>query len=546
MSPHFLGTIVLDQLSTPTGKVHARQIIDGQQRLTTLQLALAAARDLCNTLGQKKYGDAFKKLTDNDVPLSEDPKDVFKVWPTNADQEQFQAIMTSGSSDRLKESPPEDLICATYLYFSEVLSTWTAENTTEETVQTGLEALYTTLREDLNLVVIDLEESDDPQEIFETLNALGTPLLPADLVKNYLFRLAQARKEDSQKLYKLYWEPFDSSKSYWREEVRQGRLKRARLDLYLGHYLTMKRGEETIISQMFSDYRDLVESANGASASAHMENFRSYADVYQGFDNQPEGSRERLFFSRLSEMDVSTIHPLLLEVFKRHGTVERRLGLQQILLDLESFLVRRAVCELTPKNYNRFFAQLVMKLRTEGDDFSPNTIRSRLISETVDTQRWPDDQEFKTSWLNVDFYKRLKKATQRMILEGIEMALHTEKTEKLQVERKLTLEHLLPRDWEEHWPLVVKVQSQEATEQAKKRRLDSIHKVGNITLLTKSLNPSISNGPWLKKRQAILKHSALNLNRVFQDTEAWSEDSIDERSNELLRVASKIWPHPGK
>ncbi|SRR6266487_1603005 len=548
MRPHFLGTIVLDQLSTPTGKVHARQIIDGQQRLTTLQLALAAARDFCNARGQKKYGDAFMKLTDNDVPLSDDPKDVFKVWPTNADQKEFQAIMTAGSLERLHESPflADGLICATYLYFFEVFANWIAESTTEENILIGLEALYTTLREDLNLVVIDLEESDDPQEIFETLNALGTPLLPADLVKNYLFRLAQLKKEDSQKLYKLYWEPFDRSKSYWREEVRQGRLKRARLDLYLAHFLTMMRGEETIISQMFSDYRDLVERANGASASAHMATFRSYADVYQNFDDQPQGSRERLFFARLGEMDVSTLHPLLLEVFKRHATADRRNGLHQILSDLESFLVRRAVCELTPKNYNRFFAQLVMKLRTEGDDFSPNTIRNQLLSETVDTQRWPDDEEFTAAWLSVDFYKRLKKATQRMILEGIEMALHTEKTEKIQVERKLTLEHLLPRDWEEHWPLVIKVQTQEATEQAKQRRTDSIHKVGNITLLTKSLNPSISNGPWLKKRQAILKHSALNLNRVFQDIEVWSEDSIDERSKELLRVVVKIWPHPGK
>lgn len=548
LRPHFLGTIVLDQLNTPTGKVHARQIIDGQQRLTTLQLALAAARDYCNARGQKKYGDAFKKLTDNDVPLSDDPKDVFKVWPTNADQEEFQAIMTVGSLDRLKESPLHGagLICATYLYFFEVFMNWIAENTTEENVLSGLEALYTTLREDLNLVVIDLEESDDPQEIFETLNAWGTPLLPTDLVKNYLFRLAHARKEDSQKLYKLYWEPFDKSKSYWRKEVRQGRLKRPRLDLYLGHYLTMMRGEETIISQMFSDYRDLFENANGTSAAARMESFRSYADIYRSFDEQPQDSRERLFFDRLSEMDISTLHPLLLEVFKRHGAAERRLGLQQIVSDLESFLVRRAVCELTPKNYNRFFAQLVMKLKSEGDDFSPNTIRNHLISETVDTQRWPDDQEFSSAWLSVDFYKRLKKATQRMILEGIEMALHTEKTEKIQVERKLTLEHLLPRDWEKHWLLVVKVQTQEATEQARQRRLDSIHKVGNITLLTKSLNPSISNGPWLKKRQAILKHSALNLNRVFQDVEVWSEDSIEERSKELLRVAMKIWPHPGK
>lgn len=547
MRPHFLGTIVLDQLSTPTGKIHARQIIDGQQRLTTLQLALAAARDFCYGRDQKRYGDAFKKLTDNDVPLSQDLEDTFKVWPTNADRKEFRTAMTAGSPDQLRNSSfSEDcLIYAAYLYFAQVFASWVNENTTVDTLLPGLEALYTTLKEDLNLVVIDLEASDDPQEIFETLNALGTPLLPADLVKNFLFRLALSKKEDAQKLYQLYWEPFDSSKPYWREEVRQGRLKRARLDLFLNHYLTMMKGEETIISQMFSDYRDLILSMNGASAAKHMEHFRSYADVYQSFDGFPSGSREGLFFERLSEMDIGTVHPLLLEVFKRHGTAEKRTGLQQILSDLESFLVRRAVCGLTPKNYNRFFAQLIMRLRAENDDFSPQAVRSHLLKETADTQRWPDDREFKLAWLGIDFYKRLKKATQRMILEAIESALYTEKTEKIQVKRKLTLEHLLPREWEEHWPLVIKEETSEAREQALKRRTESIHKIGNLTLLTKSLNPSVSNGSWLKKRQAILKHSALNLNRVFQDIEVWNEDAIDRRSMELFQVASSTWPHPG-
>jgi uncharacterized protein with ParB-like and HNH nuclease domain len=88
-----------------------------------------------------------------------------------------------------------------------------------------LRALLTALREDLNVVVIDLEEDDDAQEIFETLNALGTPLLPADLVKNFLFRLAVLQGEDPLKLYTQYWKNFDDEKSYWRKEVRQGRLK---------------------------------------------------------------------------------------------------------------------------------------------------------------------------------------------------------------------------------------------------------------------------------------------------------------------------------
>ena len=396
-----------------------------------------------------------------------------------------------------------------------------------------------------NLVVIDLEKDDDAQEIFETLNALGTPLLPADLVKNFLFRLAEIQGENLEKLYRRYWDTFDSEKSYWREEVRQGRLKRARLDLFLNHYLTMMKGEEVIISQMFLDYKDLVLSKNGAPATEHMKHFRSYADVYEAFDSFPPDVREGLFFDRLNQMDISTVYSLLLEVFKRYPTTNRYPELEQILADLESFFVRRTVCGLTPKNYNRFFAQLVMRLRSDNNDFSPGAVRKQLMAETAETQRWPDDAEFRNAWMNIDFYRRVKKATQRMILEAIESALHTGKTEKVKIERNLTIEHLLPVDWEEHWPLTVRDDTMQAQEQAVERRNASIHKIGNLTLLTRKLNPSVSNGPWVKKRQAILKHSALNLNRVLQDTETWNEAAIERRSMELLQVALKLWSHPG-
>jgi Protein of unknown function (DUF1524)/Protein of unknown function DUF262 len=413
-----------------------------------------------------------------------------------------------------------------------------------EAAPTRLHALHSSLREDLNLVVIDLEDDDDAQEIFETLNALGTPLLPADLVKNYLFRLAGMQGEDPQKLYVQYWKNFDDEKSYWRKEIRQGRLKRARLDLFLNNYLTMLKGEEVIISQMFLDYRDMVNAANGTVITQHLKTFNEYAGVYESFDHFLAGSREKLFFYRLRELDTTTVFPLLLEIFKRHSNASDIQDRNQILTDLESFLVRRAVCGLTTKGYNRLFAQLVMKLRKASDDFSAAALRQELVSETADTQRWPDDAEFMHAWTTIDFYKRVRKSAQRMILEAIEESLHTGKTEKFDLERTLTIEHLLPRDWEAHWPLVVREQSAESNEQARERRDLSIHRIGNLTLLTKELNPAISNGPWTKKRDKILEHSALNLNRPFYNVPVWDEDLIERRSTTLGASAIKIWPHP--
>ena len=543
--PHFLGAIVLDQLETPTGKVHARQIIDGQQRLTTLQLLLAAARDLCHAEGLEKYAQAFKRLTDNDAPLSEDPDDVFKVWPTNADREEFRDVMSGGSVAIVEQIVDSEnvqhLLAKGYVYFCRSIGEWLAAKDRSE-VSNRVDLLYRTIRDQLHIVVIDLERDDDAQEIFETLNALGTPLLPADLVKNFLFRVAEQRKEDTSRLYNQYWSTFDNEKSYWREEVRQGRLKRPRVDLFLHHYLTLKTTQEVNATQLFSTFRDYVISNDGQTIAKQMALFRSYSDVYRGFDQFPTESREELFFYRLEQLDTTTIFPLLLEVFKRYSGADHSDELGQIVVDLESYLVRRAICEHTTKNYNRLFVDMIKAV--EKDAFTAVAVRDFLLKQTADTGRWPNDEEFGEAWRYLEVYKRLKRGRSRMILEALEAGLHTTKTEVKSIPRKLTVEHLMPREWEKHWPIVVSGDSEGSQEDRAELRKALIETIGNLSLLTKSLNPAVSNSAWAKKRPEILKHSALNLNRSLPEN--WTEESILARTQSLLSVALKIWPYPAQ
>jgi uncharacterized protein with ParB-like and HNH nuclease domain len=251
----FLGELVLDQLETPMSHIHARQIIDGQQRLTTFQMVLAAARDLCAALGEQRFSEAFRKLTDNDVPLSDNPDDVFKVWPTNADRRVFRDTMTAGNKKNIVALAFNDaLIPQGYLYFYNLLQEWLGSPDVP-LFCSRLEALHQALREDLHLVIIDLESDDDPQEIFETLNALGTPLLPADLIKNYLFRIAQRQGLNAERLNAQYWTRFDREISFWREEVRQGRLKRPRYDLFVRHYLTLMLKEDVNATELFKTFK---------------------------------------------------------------------------------------------------------------------------------------------------------------------------------------------------------------------------------------------------------------------------------------------------
>jgi uncharacterized protein with ParB-like and HNH nuclease domain len=534
--PHFLGTVVLDQLKTSTGSLYARQIIDGQQRLTTLQIALAAIRDLCGVSGQENFKKAFTKLTDNDTPLSDDPDDVFKVWPTNADRSSFSSVMRAGSPDKIGRMPAgesgEQLIPEAYLYFSDAILTWLGGPPWKEEYAKRVRALYETLKDQLNLVVIDLDQDDDAQEIFQTLNALGTPLLPTDLVKNFLFHRAEGEDLDTEKLYMLHWKQFDDQRAFWRKEVGQGRFKRPRLDWFLQHYLTLVIGEEAVTTQLFSSFRDYVRIGK-RSTSEYLNEFESYSGIYKSFEEFPKETWAGLFFYRLRELDTSTVFPLLLEVFKTHPQPEDETEVKQICGDLESFLVRRAVCQLTPKNYNRFFVDVIQKLRHQKD-FSAAAIRSILLEQTVDTSRWPNDDEFRGAWMITSFYGKHRRT--RVILEALDAAMQTEKTEKIAIKEKLTIEHLMPQHWEQYWPLPEGGNAD--------HRNSFLHKVGNLTLLTKKLNPAVSNGSWELKRKEILKHSAIAMNRQFQEVVEWNEDRIRARTEELFELGKRIWLRP--
>ncbi len=337
--PHFMGAIVLDQVKTPTGDVSERQMIDGQQRLTTLQLLLAAARDICQEHGLSTFREGFGRLTANYLPTSTHPDDLFKVWPTNLDRDHFRKVMTALTPEAiwegygLKPGAPQvgHLVPDCYFYFHRVLSSWLRE---PETRDARVQALWNALRQDLQIVVIDLDDHDDAQVIFETLNALGTPLLPADLVKNHLFHLAENQHDDTQVLYDRYWAPFDQETTFWRQEVRQGRLRRPRIDLFLQHYLSLATTDEVLVTQLFRTFRNYVLAADSISAADHLALLAEYGAIFKSFNERPEMSPEWSFFRRLDQLETSTFFPLLLEVFRRHGSETGAGGVEATLKDL--------------------------------------------------------------------------------------------------------------------------------------------------------------------------------------------------------------------
>jgi hypothetical protein len=538
--PHFLGAIVLDQMAKPTGHVETRQVIDGQQRLTTMQIFLEAFCDLCGDKGWKKHYLSLLKLTRNDDPLSKEADEQFKVWPTNVDQAPFRLVMQCESPAQLRTQygvkPNAETghpIADAYLYFHGVIGEWL--DSADKGQEQRLEALFEVMRNEVRLVVIDLNKDDDAQMIFETLNARGTPLLPSDLVKNFLFHQAGLQGEALEPLYDKYWEFFDEGAKYWRRAIGRGHARRYRIDIYLQHYLTVQTRDEVPVGHLYMVFRDFA-SQNGGPRET-LTSIKKYADIYRSFDDLEAESRAAVFFRRVGVMDITTAYPFLMELFAQHGTDEK--ALKQILQDVESFLVRRMVCQLNTRGYNRLFLDLLKTTSADGEK-TARDVRAFLLSSEADSNRWPPDVEFKQAWLDSPLYRNLLKRRLRMLLETVEFKLRTGKSEKIEFKEKLTIEHLMPQHWHKHWPLD---SDSKITHEDRDAR---IHTLGNLTLLTGKLNPALSNGSWAKKRPQIMKHSLLKLNHELRDYPEWDEACIRKRGKQLFDVAKTVWARPNQ
>jgi hypothetical protein len=391
----------------------------------------------------------------------------------------------------------------------------------------------------MEVVVIELEERDDPQVIFETLNARGEPLYPSDLIRNFVFLEANRQHAAVERLYDTYWRHFDEFEggdaSFWKEDVRQGRLQRPRIDLFMFHFLVYQTQQEIPITHLFQAFRRWWNQLpRTMTVEDRLEIIRSYSQVFKGFfETSDTPSRVELFVQRLDVLDTSTVYPILLFLYGRDATVDPA-ERQGIVADLESYLVRRAVCRLTTKNYNRIFLSLLRALR-QAEHVDRPLVQELLLDSSADSVRWPDDAEFGSAWMTNPVYEWLTQKRVRMMLEAVDLQLETTKQEQLHIKSNLSIEHIYPQSpaSERDWPPL--------------ENHALLHSFGNLTLLTQQLNSSVSNGPFAAKRPEIARQSKLRLNTYFQNyrnEDIWSATDIVQRGASLFEVARSVWSHP--
>ena len=420
------------------------------------------------------------------------------------------------------------------------------------------------------MVVIELEENDDPQIIFETLNARGQPLLPSDLIRNTVFHQASidpahaSNESYADGLYERFWHPFDNDRiltpikgedRYWHILERQGRLTRPRIDLFIFHFLVMQTGRELPISHIFQEFRDWRDHRD-EPLEDFLSELKRYALIFRHLITPNGHDRESVFARRLRTLDSSTAYPLLLYILGLPAVRLSQNDRTQILTDLESWLIRRLVCQLPNKNYNKFFVSLLSRLKgAETEALEAGTaisqalaaaVRDELTRSSDETTRWPKNDEFERSWLHKAAYVKSRPDRAVMLLAAVDTAMKTSKNEFSSTPVDLTVEHLLPQQGNiADYPYPAEPATPDGLT-PDIRRQKAIHTIGNLTLLTQALNSSVSNGPFFQKRPKIALHSELRLNARFQDEmlTSWIENDIAARGRDLFAYAKTIWPIP--
>jgi uncharacterized protein with ParB-like and HNH nuclease domain len=561
---HFLGAMVLDQKQTPTTHVEKRQVIDGQQRLTTLQIFLSAFRDFCREQKCEDLAKESETFTLNRGMMAEPDLDKFKVWPTKLDQAQFSDVVASGSRAILerkhplirrkyaRKPDPRPRMVEAYIFFYDQLKEFFIGTPTEpplaadQPLAARLEECFQALKNALQVVVIDLEQDDDAQVIFETLNARGEPLLPADLLRNYIFLRAARRGEPQETLYHDYWRRFDDP--FWRQEVRQGRLNRPRSDLFMQHFLASRQTIDIPIKHLFVEYKFWIEKNKPfATVTEEVATLARQGDDFRRIMQPKKSDVLYPLVTFLDRFDIRTAYPLLLHLLDAGLEDEK---LKEISETLESYLLRRAVCGLTTKNYNRVFLTLTRSLHRDGP--TPENIRKYLYGLTGESSEWPSDDTFLKAWQSRHAYQTLQNPKVVHILRRLNDTYMSTKSEVITIHSPLTVEHLLPQSWVDHWPLPDGSKGLTWSERltskpgdpraiATDRRNAILQTLGNLTILTQPLNSVLSNRAW-KDKKCLIKASLLPINQQLHPLEIWDEAAIEKRSKELFERAIKIWP----
>ncbi|MDE0040983.1 MAG: DUF262 domain-containing protein, partial [Candidatus Poribacteria bacterium] len=497
---HFLGSIVSIGDGSPT--VPEFRVIDGQQRLTTLSLLLSA---LGRAIEMKQF----------DIPIDqsrlegyylfnerEDGARRYKQRLTKHDDRTYKQLLDDGQA-----TDNTSLLVENYRFFENKLN------------HADLKVVYDGIQK---LVIVDIaldSGSDNPQLIFESLNSTGLSLSQADLIRNYVLMGQESKFQD--RLYETYWYPMEQN--FGEEYVK-------RFDLFIRDYLTLKTRlipNKTKVYESFKRYVD--EKRQPEALETVIKEIVRYSEHYVRIVLLEEPDQTLCgCFEDIRTLGVEVVYPFLLGVYEDYRQGQLGKGeVMEILGLVESYLFRRAICDLQTQGLNRIFAGLMGRIDKEDYLQSLKINLSALIG----TQRFPSDNGFRREFLTKDVYNL---RVRNYLLRKLEN--HNRK-EPIRVD-DYTIEHVMPQTLTDEW-------REELGENWNEVHAKYLHTMGNLTLT--GYNADLSNKTLIEKQLAEggFLDSPLRLNQSLRQAERWDEKAIVNRAEILVAKACEIWPHHG-
>lgn len=531
---HFLGAVVLQAIEGQHGAVPGKSVIDGQQRLTTLQLLIDAAGAVFEERGLQGLSDQFTDLTHNRA-YGGIAEATLKLVHSNQDGFAFSEVMNAEVPvDHTALTHATSRITRAHGFFVERIAAWLG---TADDVSQRAETLARAVASGLQLVVIDLTAQENSQEIFETLNARGTPLTAADLIKNFVFQRLDAEGADTRRAYAEDW-PFEDA--FWEAEISVGRSTMSRSSLFLSQWLASRLGEEVSPRQTFIRFKTFVDYESGVTMGQLLHQIKAQAALYRGWTEHAHESsrilsRPEMAFYRMRVGDVELLKPALIWLYDPQAGIPQPIA-DAVVGVLESWMVRRQLMRLTSADLGRIVAEIIKVYRSTDPSALVEAISTHLSRLNVASSYWPGDVEVRTHLATEQAYRRYPRRRMRLYLEAIEDNLRARHGYQSVARVEYPIEHVMPQKWATHWPVVGL--------EAELARSEHVHRLGNLTLLTTSLNSAVSNGPWDGKRKRLIDDDAMLLNRYLRDTETWDEAAIEARGEVLIDLLLAVWPVP--